>query len=332
MRRFSRFVKNYPGAIVMVIVIIIGTCLSPVFFTVSNLADVLQLSAENGLLAAGMTLVLISGGGGVDLSVGSNFALGSMAAAMTQAYAGWPVWASVLLAVAVTFVIGAGNGLLVTKGKLQPFVATLVMMMFARAAGLLINEGKPVSTGIPVDFKVLSGTKAGVIALPAVIWIVAIIVIHFLITRTKYGRNLVATGGNEEAAANTGINVGRTRFWAYAICGILVGIASCINVSRMMIGEPRGGVGYEMLAIAAAVMGGVSMSGGKGNGIATLFGVIALGVIQNMMNVAGINMHLQDVVEGVIVFLAVLVPMFSEKLAEKAERRALMAEKRSHNT
>lgn len=331
MKKFSRFLKNYPGAVVMVLVIIIGACLSPAFLTISNLADVLQLSAENGLLAAGMTLVLISGGGGVDLSVGTNFALGSMAVAMTQAYYGWPIWASVLLGIAVSLVFGAANGILVTKGKLQPFVATLVMMMISRAAALLINDGKPVSTGIPADFKVISGTKIGAFALPAIIWIVAVVIVHFLITRSKYGRNLVAIGGNEEAAMYTGINVNKVRFWAYAICGILVGIACSISVSRLMIGEPRGGAGYEMLAIAAAVMGGVSMNGGKGNGIATLFGVIALGVIQNMMNVAGINMHLQDVVEGVIVFLAVLVPMFSEKLAEKAERRALMAARQTNN-
>lgn len=331
MEKLNKVIKNYPGSIVMIIVMIIGTVLSPAFITISNLSDVLQLCAENGLLAAGMLLVLIGGGGGVDLSVGSNFALGSMVIAMTQAYNGWPVWMSLLAGLAVTSVIGACNGLLVTKGKLQPFVATLVMMMTARALALLINDGKPVSSGIPEGFKVLTRTKIGVFALPAVIWLVVILFVHFLVTRTKYGRDLVAAGGNEEAAKNTGIHIDRVRFFSYTICGLLVGVASAVSVSRLMIGEPRGGTGYEMLAIAAAVMGGVSMSGGKGNGIAALFGVIALGVIQNMMNVANINMHLQKVVEGVIVFLAVLVPMFSESIAGRAERRAMMEARQVDN-
>ena len=117
------------------------------------------------------------------------------------------------------------------------------------------------------------------------------------------------------------------RLISYVACGFLVGIAASVSVSRLMIGEPRGGTGYEMLAIAAAVMGGVSMNGGKGNGLATLFGVIALGVVQNMMNVANMNMHLQDVVEGVIIFLAVLLPLVSDRLTERAEKRAKMSER-----
>lgn len=323
----KRVLKNYPGLIVMILVVIIGTVMTPAFLTVSNLSEVLQLSAENGLLAAGMTLVLISGGGGVDLSVGSNFAFASMVVAMTQAYAGWSAPMSILAGAAVGCGIGLCNGLLVTKGKLQPFVATLVMMMVARAAGLLINEGKPVSSGIPGSFKFLTRIKFGPLALPAVIWLLAVLLIHVLITRTKYGRNLVAIGGNEEAAKNTGINVDLVRLISYVACGFLVGIAASVSVSRLMIGEPRGGTGYEMLAIAAAVMGGVSMNGGKGNGLATLFGVIALGVVQNMMNVANMNMHLQDVVEGVIIFLAVLLPLVSDRLTERAEKCAKMSER-----
>ncbi len=315
-------VKNYPGLVIFILVMILGTAMSPVFLTVNNVADVIQQCCENGLLAAGMTLVLLTGG--IDLSVGANLALGSMVCAMTQAYSHWPLLVSVALAVIVCGVIGLLNGVLISKGNLQPFVATLVTMMASRALGLLINEGKPVSTGVPESFGVIARAKIGPLVLPAIIWIVCIIIINLLIRRTSYGRALMAVGGNEEAARHTGINVDRTRILAYAICGLLVGIASAVESSRLLIGEPRTGEGYELLAIAAAVMGGVSMSGGRGSALGTLFGVLAIGAIKNMLNVANVNMHVQTVLLGVIIAVSTLIPIFTAHLSEKAFRKSSM--------
>jgi ribose transport system permease protein len=218
-------VKNYPSLIVCIFLLVLGSIMSRAFFTVNNLMEIIQQCAENGLLAAGMTLVIMGGGGGVDLSVGSNVALGCMVAAMTQAYAGMPTAASIALAVLVCAGMGAANGLLVTKGRLQPFVATLVTMIAARALALLINDGRAVSTGVPNEFSVLSGFKIGPVFLPAILWIAIILAVHLVITRTKYGRDLVAAGGNEEAAKYTGINVSRVRFMAYVILGAFVGLA-----------------------------------------------------------------------------------------------------------
>ncbi|MEA5001945.1 MAG: ABC transporter permease [Christensenella sp.] len=317
-------VKNYPGMIVFIFVFVLGIFVSPSFFTLNNVADILQQTAQNGLLAAGMTLVIIGGGGGVDLSVGSNVALGCMVAAMTQAYAGFPTIASVLLAVVVCAALGAGNGLLITKGHLQPFVATLVTMMGGRAAALLINSGRPVSSGIPEAFGAISNTKIGPFFLPMFIWIIAIILIHILLTRTKYGRDLIASGGNEEAAKYTGINVSKVRFLAYTITGVLAGICGALLCSKLKIGEPRSGEGYEMLAIAAVVMGGTSMDGGRGSALGTMFGVLALGVIANLLNVANVNMYLQKVVEGLIVFVSVLVPVITQYFNERAARKHAM--------
>jgi len=318
----KNLVKNYPGLIILIIVMIIGTSMSPAFLTISNISDILQQSCENGLLAAGMTVVILTGG--IDLSVGSNLALGSMVCAMTQAYAGWPLLASIVLSIIVCGTIGFINGLVITKGNVQPFVATLVTMMAARALGLLINEGRPVSTGIPQTFGMIVRTRIGTLMLPAFIWLICIIIVHFFVKRTSHGRALMAVGGNEEAARYTGINVDRTRIIAYTISGLMVGVASAVECSRLLIGEPRTGEGYELLAIAAVVMGGVSMTGGKGSVLGTLFGVLAVGTIKNMLNVANVNMHVQTVALGVIIAISTLIPIFTTYLSEKALRKNSM--------
>jgi len=318
----KNLIKNYPGLIIFILVMILGTVMSTAFLTVSNISDVLQQCCENGLLAAGMTLVLLTGG--IDLSVGANLALGSMVCAMTQAYQGWPLAASVALAIVVCGVIGLINGVLISKGNLQPFVATLVMMMAARALGLLINDGQPVSTGVPESFGVIARTKIGTVMLPAFIWIVLILLVDLLIKRTTYGRALMAVGGNQESARHTGINVDRTRILAYMICGLLVGVASAVESSRLLIGEPRTGEGYELLAIAGAVMGGTAMSGGRGSALGTLFGVLAIGAIKNLLNVANVNMHVQTVLLGVIIAVSTLIPIFSSYLSDRALRKSAM--------
>ena len=323
----KNLLRNYPGLIIFVLVMILGTVMSPVFLTVNNVSDILQQCCENGLLAAGMTLVLLSDG--IDLSVGSNIALGSMVCAMTQAYAGWPLAASVILAIIVCGLIGLANGMLITKGRLQPFVASLVLMTSARALGLLINGGRPVSTGMPESFSVIARTRIGAFALPAIIWIVVVILVNVLINRTSYGRALMAVGGNAEAARHTGINVNRTKVLAYVFCGLMVGIASAVESSRLLIGEPRTGEGYELLAIAGAVMGGVSMSGGKGSAIGMMFGVLAIGTIKNLLNVAGVNMHVQTVLIGVIIAVSTLIPIFSSYLSERALRKSMMEKLRA---
>lgn len=314
-------IKNYPGLFVFIFVFVLGTIMSPAFCSINNIAEILQSCAENGLLAAGMTLVIIGGGGGVDLSVGSNVALGCMIAALTQVNWGVPIAVSLILSMLVCGVFGALNGLMVTKGKLQPFVATLVGMIGIRAIALMINNGMPVSAGIPESYMILSRFKIGPVFLPAYLWIAAIIFLHIVLTRTKFGRNLVACGGNEEAANYTGIRVERVRFASYMILGLLAGIAGAILTSRLMIGEPRSGSGYEMLAIAAVVMGGTPMSGGRGSLIGTLFGVLALSAITNLLNVANVNMYLQQVVEGVIVLAAVLIPSCTAYLSKRTSRR-----------
>lgn len=317
----KRWIKDQPGLFVFLFVFIVGTVMSPAFCSVQNMAEIFQSCAENGLLAAGMTLVIIGGGGGVDLSVGSNVALGCMVAALSQARLGVPAGVSLLFSMAVCGLFGALNGLLVTKGHLQPFVATLVSMIGIRAIALMINNGMPVSSGIPEGYSVLSRTKLGPIFLPAYIWVAVVLLVHVLLTRTRYGRDLIACGGNEEAAGLTGIKIGDVRFAAYTILGVLAGIAGAILTSRLMIGEPRSGEGYEMMAIAAVVMGGTPMSGGRGGLIGTLFGVLALSSIKNLLNVANVNMYLQQVVEGMIVLIAVLIPSCTARLAERASRQ-----------
>ena len=183
--------------------------------------------------------------------------------------------------------------------------------------------------GIPDSFGVITRTEIASLSLPAYIWIICIIIIHLLIRRTSYGRALMAVGGNEESARHTGINADKTKIISYIICGLLVGVASAVECSRLMIGEPRTGEGYELLAIAAAVMGGVSMSGGRGSALGTMFGVLAIGSISNMLNVANVNMHVQTVLLGVIIAISTMIPIFTTYLSEKAFRKNSMEKLRS---
>ncbi|RKL61611.1 ABC transporter permease [Thermoanaerobacteraceae bacterium SP2] len=318
-------IKKYSGLVIFAFVFLIGAIWTPVFIQSKNILDIVQYSCETGLLAAGMTLVIISGGSGIDLSVGSNVALGCMIAASTQASMRFPTFLSVLAAIMVCGLIGALNGVLITKGKLQPFVATLITMIGARALALLTNGGMPISTGIPESYRIIASGKIGPIYYTAVIWIVMIVMVDIILKNTKFGTDLIATGGNAEAAYYSGIEVNKVRFIAYTICGMLAGLAGAILTSRLMIGEPRSGYGYELLAIASVVMGGTSMEGGRGSALGTMFGVLTLGAIKNLLNVANVNMFMQQVVQGIVVLLAILVPIFTGYLNERLSNTKINA-------
>jgi ribose/xylose/arabinose/galactoside ABC-type transport system permease subunit len=310
-----KLIRNYSGLLVFVFTVLLGSLISPTFRNWSNIIDIVQGAAEIGLLSIGMTFVISAGGSGVDLSVGSNLALGCMAAALTQAM-GFPSVLSLLVAMTATGIVGAANGLFITKGRLQPFVATLVTMIGARAMALIVNGGKPVTQGLPEKFLAIARGKIGPVFYPAIIWLVAIVIAQIVITQSNFGRNLMAVGGSEESARYSGINVNRVRIAAYTISGVLAGIAGALLAARLDEGEPRSGTGMELMAIAAVVIGGTSMAGGRGSALGTMFGVLALGSINNLLNVTSVNMYAQSVVRGGIIFVAVLVPFITERLGK----------------
>jgi ribose/xylose/arabinose/galactoside ABC-type transport system permease subunit len=311
----KNFMRKYSSLVIFLFVFVVGSLISPVFFKASNLFDIIQSCSEAGLVSAGMFLVILSGGSGIDLSVGSNVALGCMIAALTQVK-GFPILGSFVVAMFFCGLIGLANGLFITKGRIQPFVATLVTMIGARAFALISNGGMPVTYGIPKNYLLVARGKIGPIFYPAIIWVFVILLVHFIIIKTEYGRDLVATGGNEDSARYSGININKVRVIAYTISGILAGIAGSLLTAKIGIGEPRSGIGLELTAIAAVVMGGNSMAGGKGSALATLFGVLTLAAISNFLNVMDVNMHLQDVVKGFIILVVVAAPFFIQKLTK----------------
>jgi ribose/xylose/arabinose/galactoside ABC-type transport system permease subunit len=277
--------------------------LSPHFLSVSNLRNVLEQTAINAVVAVGMTFVVISGG--IDLSVGSVVAFSGVLLASALA-AGAPVPVAIAAGLAASALCGLANGLLVTRGRLPPFIATLGMMSVARGAALVFTEGRPVS-GFEAGFRSLATER--VLGLPAPVLVVAVsyVAAHLLLTRTRFGRYVYAIGGNEEATRLSGVAVRFHKTMVYALCGATSGLAAVLLTARLNSAQPIAGMMYELDAIAATVIGGTSLLGGSGSLGGTLVGALIMGVLRNGLNLLGVSSYLQQIVIGGVIIVAVLV-------------------------
>lgn len=279
--------------------------LTPHFLTVSNLLNIAEQTAIIAIVAAGMTLVIITAG--IDLSVGSVLAFaGVIMASLLRA----GVWAPLALTagVAAGFLCGLGNGLLITWGRLPPFIATLGMMSVARGAALLFTEGRPIS-GFADAFRYLATGKLLGIPMPVIIMLAVYCIAHFLLTRTKLGRYTYAIGGNEEATILAGVNVRLYKTLIYGLSGVLSGLAAILLTARLNSAQPIAGMMYELDAIAATVIGGTSLLGGEGNVFGTLIGALIIGVLRNGLNLLSISSFTQQIVIGLVIIIAVLLDM-----------------------
>lgn len=300
---FSRtsFIQSWGLALALVA---IGAALSlanPYFLTVPNLVNVVRQVSINGILALGVTLVLLTGG--VDLSLGSVLALAGVVAASVAHPNQYPVVVPCVAGILAGFVCGTLNGALVTKGRVAPFVVTLGMMTVARGLALVLSSGRPVSNLDPL-FTRLGGDLFGV-PIPVAVLAVLAVVIHVFLKNIRLGRYIYAVGGNEDAARASGINVDRVKMFAYAVCGALAGVAGVVLSARITTGQPNAGVGYELDAIAAVVIGGTSLSGGVGGVGGTILGVLLMGVINNGLDLMNVTSYYQAVVKGIIIIGAV---------------------------
>ena len=279
------------------------TAATPHFLTVSNLLNVFEQTSINAVIAVGMTFVILSGG--IDLSVGSILALAGILLAMALQN-GWSVLPATLLGLAVGGACGLLNGLLVTLGRLPPFIATLGMMSVARGAALLLTEGRPVS-GFEADFR--SFATGRVLLVPAAVLVAALayFLAHVVLRRTVFGRCVYAIGGNEEAARFSGVSVRFYKTMVYAVSGLASAIAAALLTARLNSAQPIAGVMYELDAIAAVVIGGTSLRGGFGGVGGTLVGALIMGVLRNGLNLLGISSFLQQVVIGLVIVGAVLL-------------------------
>ena len=290
---------------------------TPRFATVDNLLNVLDQTATIGVLAAGMTFVILTGG--IDLSVGSLVALAGIAFAAASR-AGAPAFVAVLVGLAAGGLCGLANGLLVTAGRLPPFIATLGTMSVARGAALLLTGGRPIS-GFPSAVRAIAhGTPLGIPA-PVLLMLAVSAVSHLALTRTVLGRYVYAVGGNELAAALSGVHVRAWKTAVYVISGVTSAITALLLVARLDSAQPVAGIGYELDAIAAVVIGGASLMGGAGSALGTLVGALLLSVLRNGLNILDVSSYLQQVAVGVVIIAAVVVDMSLHRRAQSSAAR-----------
>jgi ribose transport system permease protein len=274
---------------------------SPYFLTSVNLSSVVRQTAVINIMALGMTLVIVSGG--IDLSVGAILAFSGVVGSMAMV-AGESVWIGVAVGILCGLAWGALNGFLTVWLNIPPFIVTLGALGIARGLTLIISGGLPVS-GLPRELTFLGdGTVFGVPFVLLVLLICAVIT-HVVLHSTKLGRYTYAIGSNKEAAVYAGIPVGRYTVAVYAISGLLTGLASMIETSRLMTGQPTAGQSYELQVIAAVVIGGGSLTGGEGSVVGTLIGAFIMGLLSNGSDLLGINPYLQQAIIGAIIILAV---------------------------
>lgn len=300
------------GPFIALLVVAAGLAvMSPDFLTIANLLNVMRQVSINALIAFGMTLVILLGG--IDLSVGSILALSSVFTATLISRGTDPVVAT-LVGIASGAVMGAANGLVIAKGKVAPFIATLGTMTILRGLALVVSNGSPV-TGINSDFFTMlgGGYVADLIPIPVIWMALMFAVIWFVLKKTVFGRHVYAVGGNEEASRLSGVSVDGVKIWVYTLSGAMSAMAGIILTSRLNSAQPTAGAGYELDAIAAVVLGGTSLTGGRGWIFGTLVGALLIGVLNNGLNLLGVSSFYQQVIKGVVILLAVLIDRGGKK-------------------
>lgn len=311
---FEEYLGRSEALLALIFFIVALSLLSPVFLTLRNLMNVLLHVSVIGIIAVGMSFVIIMGG--IDLSVGSVLALSSVVAA-SFLKRGVPVGCGILIGLGTGTLCGFLNGLLITKGKLPPFIITLGMMGITRGLALIIAEGRSIY-GFPPSFLALGQTLiGGQVPLPAIVFLVVTGVGHFLLFYTRLGRYALTIGDNEEAARVTGIHIVRIKLTFYAMSGMLAALGGLVFASRLNAAEPTAGYGYELDAIAAVVIGGTSLFGGQGTILGTLIGVLLVGVLRNGLNLMAVSPYYQQVAVGMALIAAVLLDRLGKGWRER---------------
>lgn len=304
--------KNYGIFVVFIVLVIILMILSPnAFAKPRNLINVVKQASINGVLACGMMFVIIAGG--IDLSAGSVVALSGVVAAYLAQMQGIPIILPILGALGTGALIGLINGFGAAYAELPPFIITLATMSIVRGAALILSGGSPVF-GLQEQFEGIAGISiANAIPILVLYFLLIAVFSGFILNKTVFGRHVYAIGGNSITAKVSGINVKSMLLRVYIICGVFSGIAGLLIASRTMQGSPTVGVGYEMDAIAAVVIGGVSMSGGSGKWYGTIIGALLLALISNGLDILGVSSNFQQIIKGIIIAVAVYLDLRGKK-------------------
>ncbi len=312
MKNFLTIASRYGIVIAFVAIFLALSLLNEYFLTVGNLSNVLLQTSINGILAIGMTFVILAAG--VDLSVGSVLALaGMVAASFVGEDALTPnLWLALGAGLAVSVACGALSGALIAGFKLPAFVVTLGMLSAARGAVQIWNDGMPVAGLDPAFLYIGEGRLFG-IPLPVLIFLSLFLIGWWILRYTRFGRYVYAVGGNEKSAKTSGISTRLILASVYSICGLCAGIAGIVLTARTTSALTQSGIGYELDAIAAVVIGGTSLSGGVGSLTGTLFGALIIGVINNGLDLLGVSSYYQQVIKGIVIVCAVLLDTLSRR-------------------
>ena len=312
----GKFLLEQRSIIALLVLIGVVSAINPNFFTVDNILNILRQTSVNAIIAVGMTFVILIAG--IDLSVGSILALtGAFAASMVGTEL------SILLVIPSVLLIGTLlgtlSGVIVAKGKVQAFIATLVTMTLLRGVTMVYTDGRPISTGFSDTADAFAFLGTGYLfGIPVPIWLMAIVFLisWYVLKHTKMGRYIYALGGNEAATQLSGINVDKVKIFVFAVSGFLSALAGLIVTSRLSSAQPTAGVTYELDAIAAVVVGGTSLMGGKGRVMGTLIGALIIGFLNNALNLLDISSYYQMIAKALVILVAVLADNYlgSKKL------------------
>ena len=307
-------IKDKLGILIALIVMCAAlTIASPYFFVPKNLTNILQQISTNAIIAFGMTYVILLGG--IDLSVGAVVAISGISALKLMINFSWPFALALLTGIALGVLIGFINGFFIAKVKMPPFIVTLATMNMARGLSKVMTSGKPIYAQDERLMAIGNAKVFGGFPVQALYMLIIFVILLIVLNYTKYGRHLYATGGNPEAARYSGINTDRVTWIAYVISGCAAGITGIMISARLYSALPTMGEGAEMDAIAAVVLGGTMMSGGAGTLGGTLIGALIIGVMNNGLNLLGVNSYWQDVCKGGIILLAIFIDLVQDKRA-----------------
>ncbi|WP_137626754.1 ribose ABC transporter permease [Lactiplantibacillus pingfangensis] len=304
---FKQIISKMGTVIALLILVLVVTIANPGFLQPDNLLNLLRQTSINAIIAFGMTFVILTGG--IDLSVGSILAFTGAVTASTIG-SGTPAWLAILFGLLLGALFGCLNGFIIAYGKAAAFIATLATMTIFRGATYVFTDGNPISSNALNNSFLFQYVGRGYlfgIPFPIIIMVVAFLIWFVVLNKTAFGRKTYALGGNERAAFVAGVNTNKTTILIYTISGLMASLAGMILTSRLSSAQPDAGTSYEMDAIAAVVLGGTSLAGGKGRITGTLVGALIIGTLNNGMNLLGISSFYQQIVKGVVILIAVLL-------------------------
>lgn len=302
--KFLNILSKFKAGVGLIVLVIVLSFASDYFLTFNNLLNVIRQVSIIGIVAYGMTFVILSGG--IDLSVGSVLALSSAitAGVMSSTHS---LALAILAGLATGALMGTFTGVLVSKAKMPAFIVTLAMMSIGRGLTLIYTGGRPISEGFTDLFNYIGGGYVGPIPFPVILLLFLLGIGYLVLNNTPYGRYVYALGGNEDATRLSGINTDKIKMTVFTISGIMAAVSGIVLASRLGSAQPQAGTGYELDAIATVVLGGTSLAGGQGGIIGTLMGALIIGVLNNGMTLLGVSSFFQQVVKGLVILLAVYI-------------------------